>query len=817
MIQIGVTTCFWFQENTLNELIQVSLLSLSYISLNCRPLMRKLSLILAIFICSTIHLIAQDSYHITFVSDGADGTTKLFEQLVKNEILALLSSKYSLSFNTIYAEDNSADKIKRSIDEAYSAETDLIIGLGLRVCDQLAKRRNHPKPTILSFVLDNELQQIPMTPEGTSGVPNLTYTQSPFDITRDLKTLFEIVPFEELAIISTESLDGVEFKAFFDKALDFTNATYTEIPVIGNADNILSKISQETDAVYILPLYEDDLSAQETRKLLEALARRGIPAFSLLSQPMLDLGVYAAYETDGNLQRVQRRIAINAMKIADGQAPEDLSVTMDHFEENLIINIKTVKKSGLYPNWETLAKGVLVNVTEVDQPEHSLTLQSAIAEGLQNNLGIKIADKGVQIVEKDVAIARSNYLPQIDASASVLTVDENTIQTSFGTKGFFNASASATLSQLILSEPAMANIAIQKMLLESERQVKRQNEMDVILDVANAYLGILQTLELVKLRNENVTVTRKNYDISQAKEQVGYGGTSDVYRWQSELALDNVDLNTTQAQLQQARFGLNALLNRPIKEEFQLGDVNLSDSILLVMDSRLFPLINNPGDIEIFADFLVEEAFRNLPEIKQIEASMAAQERSFLSQQRAFYLPTVALSAQYDYPIDNSGYPEGVVPFDVKPTYNAAVSLQLPIFQGNSRRREKEQTQIGVFQLQDQLANLRNNLELQVRSNMETAGASFSNLELSQEAAEAARKNFEIAQNSYQQGILNITSLIDAQNAYLSAKINATNAAYTFTSDFLAVERSIGYYHFLALPQEQDAFFQRFIEFITKK
>ena len=778
--------------------------------------MRKLSLIFAFIIWIGVHLIGQNPYHITFVSDDSNQSNTFFEQRTKDEIRALLANRYILSFNSIYAKENTTDDILTAIDAAYSAETDLVIGIGINANEQLARRLDHPKPTILAFILDNELQQIPITPEGTSGVPNLTYIQSPFDIARDLKTLFEITPFEELAIISTESLNKEEFNAFFDKTLAFTNAKYMEIPVVGSADDILKTVSQETDAAYILPIFNDDLPTSELQKLLEKLAQRGIPTFSLLSDPMLDLGVYAAYETDGNLQRIPRRIAINVMKIVEGQAPADLTVSMDHFTENLIINVKTVKKSGLFPSWETLAKGVLVNVTEVDQPDHSLTLQSAIAEGLQNNLGIKIADKEVQIVEKDVAIARSNYLPQIDASASVLTVDENTIQTSFGTKGFFNASATATLSQLILSEPAMANVAIQKMLLESERQVKRQNELDVILDVANAYLGILQTLELVNLRNENVTVTRKNYDISQAKEQVGYAGTSDVYRWQSELALDNVDLNTTQAQLQQARFSLNALLNRPIKEEFQLGDVYLSDSILLVMDSRLFPLINNPGDLELFADFLVEEAFRNLPEIKQIEASMGAQERSLLSQQRAFYLPTVALSGQYDYPIDNSGYPEGVVPFDVKPTYNAALSLQLPIFQGNSRRRQKEQTQIGVFQLQDQLANLKNNLELQVRSNMETAGASFSNLELSREAAEAANKNFEIAQNSYQQGLLNITSLIDAQNAYLSAKINATNAAYTFTSDFLAVERSIGYYHFLALPQEQDAFFQRFIEFITK-
>ena len=708
--------------------------------------MQKRLAFLFFVLCLSQFTSAQDVFKITFISDVNNESNRFFEEMIKEEIGALLNAKYTLNYTTIFADQNSIAGIDAAINEAYNEDSDIVISLGVNACDQIAKLPVFTKPTILAFILDNELQQISITPQGTSGIPNMTYIQSPFDIARDLQTLYEIIPFQKISIISTKSVNQTDFQAFFNKTLAFSNATFEEIPVGNDASTTLGMVSKETDAVYLLPVF-DELSRVELKKLLEGIAGRGIPVFSLLSSPMMELGAYASYDTDGNLQRIPRRVAINVMKIIEGQNPSELSVTMDHFTENLVINMKTVKASKLYPSWETLAKGILVNVTDMEQPGRVLTLQSAIAEGLQNNLGLKIAEKGVKIVEQDVAIAKSNYLPQVDASATALTLDKTTIQNSFGMKGYFNLSATASLSQLILSEPALANIAIQKMLLEGEKQSRNQAELDVILDVADAYLGILQTVELVKLRNENVTVTRKNYDISQAKEQVGYGGTSDVYRWQSELALDNVDLNTTQAQFESARYNLNALLNRPIKENFELGDVLLSDSILLVMDNRLFPLINNQGDIEVFSDFLVEEAFRNLPEVKQLEASVMAQERSLLSQKRAFYLPTVALSSEYEYPIDNSGYPEGVIPFDVKPSFNAAVALQFPIFQGNSRRRQKEQAMVTLGQIQDQMANLRNNLELQVRSSLQVAGASFSNLELSREAATAAQKNFEFAQN----------------------------------------------------------------------
>ncbi|MEO0874049.1 MAG: TolC family protein, partial [Bacteroidota bacterium] len=419
--------------------------------------------------------------------------------------------------------------------------------------------------------------------------------------------------------------------------------------------------------------------------------------------------------------------------------------------------------------------------------------------------------------QADVSLARSNYLPQVEALGTVSYLDDNSVRQSFGTRAQYNISATGSLSQLILSEPAMANIAIQKFLLQSQEQSLRESELDVVLDVADAYLGILQATALVKLRNQNVAVTRKNLDIAQAKEKVGFSGTADVYRFESELAGNNVELNTAQAQLRQSRFFLNNLLNYPIKENFALADIEISDSILLATDPRLFGLINNPGDLEVFADFLVTEAFNNLPEIKQVQAALAAQERSVLSKNRSFYLPQVILSGEYNYPVDQFNYPADVMPIDPVTTYNAAVAVQYPIFQGNARRYERQQLQVGALQLKDQIVNLRNGLELQVRSSLETAGASFSNLALSQLAVDASRKNFELAQNSYQQGVLNITSLIDAQNALLQAEINAINAEYTFIADFLAVERSIGYFHNLAVPQEQDAFLQRFVQFITNQ
>ncbi|MEL7162878.1 MAG: TolC family protein, partial [Bacteroidota bacterium] len=449
--------------------------------------------------------------------------------------------------------------------------------------------------------------------------------------------------------------------AYLQKILAFSGANYETYFLTDDASSVLDAVTEDVDAVFLFPVLEPEKNGV-LAATLRGLTDKQLPTFSMLSNPALELGAYAAYDTDDNFARIPRRVAINAMKILEGAAAEDLPVSMDAYTENLYINMQAAQNTRHYPSWDIMSEAVLLNISVINNPQRMLTLGTAIAEGLNNNLDLYVADKEVKISEEEVKIARSNYLPQLEVSGSALALDKNTVDRSFGTQGRYNLQAAATFTQLLVSEPAMANIAVQKLLLQSQEEALRQSQLDVIEDVAESYLNILQASALLRLRNENVAVTRQNYNIAQTKASIGTAGNNDVYRFESELAFDNVDLNTAQAQWRQARFALNNLLNRPIKEAFELTDAAVSDSILLITDPRLFTLIANPGDVQLFADFLVQEAFKNSPELQQINLAQAAQERSLLSQRRAFYLPTVAFSAEYNVPIEQYQVPESMIP-----------------------------------------------------------------------------------------------------------------------------------------------------------
>ena len=762
---------------------------------------------------------AQKEWTVSLITENphSDSEFSSFEEKIQEEINLLLKNRVEINFK-IEHTDFDIVKMQAAYEAAYKDPAiDIVISLGAMSSGVMSGFKNYSKPSIASVIIDNEIQEIPLTKEGTSGVKNFTYIQSPFSMERDIKSLHRLKTFQKLGIVGGSNL--IDYMPFLDQLVGNVctelGAKFTIIPYKSSVETTLAKIPTDVDAIYFLPVY-DEMTEQDLSQFFAATNERRLPSAALLGKQYLDRGALLAYDADANLQRMPRRLAINVMKIIEGQKPENLPVIIPTYSDNLLINMQAAYASGIFPDFDLMSSAVLLNFDNIPT-ERKISLKSAISEGLAQNLDLKISALNPEIAQKDVELAQAELKPQADFSTNLSIIDEARAERSFGTQGRLNWLASGTVSQIVYAEPALANVMIQDLLKRSEEEAVEQTQLDVVIDVATAYLNVLQAKSFVRIQNENVGVTRENYDISKAKEAVGYAGASDLYRWQSELALKNIDLNDATARLQQAKYQLNQLLNRPIAEDFQMEEVSLTDQMLLVTDSRIFNLINNYGDLAVFSDFLVKEAIVRLPELKQFDYSIAAQQRLQRSRERAFYLPSIAISGSIDQTIKKFNVVGDIPPATNKAQWSVGLGLQYPIAQGGKRRINVEQSKLNILQLRDQRNNVQNQLELRLRAAMETAGASYSRVQLSKEAADAGKANFDIVQDAYSQGLVQITSLIDAQNAALQTEISAVNAIYQFVTDFLAVERATGFYYFLATTDEQNAFFDRLIAFIAAK
>lgn len=764
-------------------------------------------ILLFLFLLPALGLSGQAPVKIALLHDyGVEvGALGDFGKLTKTEILQLLQHRRDIEFTDYYGAYQS-DKISENIQTAFE-ENDIVVALGILSGAALTRRIDFPKPTIVGILADAGLSGLVKSSIGTSTITNLTYIESPFNISRDLQTLYQIRPFNELALVVDDNLaiqGDLLLKEVVRKNLG-VDSVEINLYLARSLLSGSSELKAGTDAIYALPVLLED--STKMRALFSKFNTQKIPTAALLGDQFVEAGALMGYEGEKQLNLIPRRIALNIMKILEGTRPEEISVEITSYDENLLINMATARQIKVYPNFEIIASATLLHLLD-ENTDRELSLQAVIAEALQSNLDRQVAAMDVHIADKDIGIARADLLPQVDVTTALSVVDENTALTYQGFQGAANWTGSANFTQIIYAEPILANLAIQKLLKKGEEYELNQVQLDMIIDVSEAYLNILQAQTNLSVQQKNVEVTKENFNIATSKNAIGYTGASDLHRWEAELATKNIDLNSAVASVQQAKFRLNQLLNRPINEPFNVKNETLEDQMLLITDGRLEG-INDYGKIEKFTNFLVDYAKDRLPTLDIIENSIKVQERLRLSRKRAFFLPTVSMSGGANHLIGKYNVPEVFGKTENATTWNMAVGVNYPIFQGNLRRQQLDQADIQLKQLGLTQRNVENQLELAIRANMQQIYVSFSRMQLSQEASVAAAQNFTIIQDAYNQGQVNITTLIDAQNNTLQAELGATNAVYTFILDFLELERSIGFFYFLASPEERSDFFQR--------
>ena len=745
-----------------------------------------------------------------FQAAAADSGSEL--DLLKEEIHKVLGAGKSVHFLPGHVRFGAgrADYLSLAHDPA----VDLIIAAGPASAAMLAAEGDLPKPTIAVGILDVELQRMPLVEPGVSGVPNFTYVLGTHSIRKDLEAFHRIHPFAHLAVIVSESLKGkLDFEGFL-QPLAAPFGARVEL-VFWGAEAPLPALSDAVDAVYLAMVFER--RPEEVAPLAAALSERRLPSFAM-SRSYVDAGMMGCIGDENGRDQIVRSLALIVEGVVLGEEPAEMSVRRN-LDEQWVLNAETVRRIGLDLSFETLFSARFL---KADEPagDRRLSLREIIAEGLRSNLDLRIEKANVDLAGQDMRRARFSLLPTVEASATLLQIDPDAAERAFGQQPERTGAGTGTVQQVLFSEPVLANLEIQRYLAEAARHRADLVALDVVLNLAAAYLDILLARTAGRIQDENLEASRRNLKIARTRHAVGYAGVADVFRWESEVA------RATQASIEAfnalylAKVQLNRLLNRAdIGEEFEVEDSRLSDDLFGGFDpARMGDLIGRAGDVEILTDFLVEEALKNMPSLKQLEANLKAAERRQRMNYRQYYLPSVALRGQADYTFWRAG--KGMPPASAAPldeTWNLALHFTYPLFQGNQRKVAVDQTAIQQRQLRLREESLRQQLSQAVRVRMTNLVSRSTNIHFANVAAASARKNFELVQDAYEKGQLGIAQLVDAQRAALSARQAEAGAVYEYLVSYLQLENSVGGYTMFMTPEEQDAFVGRLTAFFSER
>jgi outer membrane protein TolC len=680
-------------------------------------------------------------------------------------------------------------------------------------------------------VLDAELQGFPRSGAG-SGVRNLVYVALPGGFLHDLEALRRVVPVHHLAILASGPLlDAIP--ALRGDGLDRARAagvriSRIEIPAPAShsaIEDALERIPPDVDGAYLAPLRH--LSGEQLERLIAGLMERRLPSFSILGESEVRRGILVGLTPEAFYQRLARRIALTVQRILLGEEPAEIPVTFPR-RDKLVINMRTAREIGVSPRWEVLLEAELLH--PLAEGLEAMDLGRAVEEAIETNLDLEARRRAVAAGAYEVDGARSILRPQLDVSALGVVIDDDRAAASLGARSERSATAGLAATQLLVSDAARANLEIQRHLQTAREAELDGLRLDIALDAAVAYLNVLRARTLVRVQRNNLDLTRRNLELARVRRDVGSGSPAEVYRWESELATDRKSLVEAHSARRQAEIALLRLLSRDQAQSLEYADVSPDDPELLTGSERFQALIDTPRRYAAFVELMVHDGLARAPELARFDAAIAARQRAVTAARRAFYTPTLSLSAQLDRILEQGGagtdpdldlFGDLPPPFELPraddTSWSLALSARLPLFQGGARLAERLRAEEELQQLRFERRAVEERLTQRIRTALEAARGSYPGIELSRQAADAAARNLDFVTDAYARGAVSVLSVLDAQNAAFNADELAANAAHDFLVDLMRAERATSRFDFFLTAGERDAWYGRLEDWLRER
>jgi outer membrane protein TolC/ABC-type uncharacterized transport system substrate-binding protein len=776
---------------------------------------------LATLLICTVVFAATKTVRVGIITDGPWHKNNEIKQTFIKEIVDLTSGDYEVLFpdDLDIRCDYSVDSVRNALNRLLSDDgCDMVLALGVIASHEVTHMGELPKPVVAPFIIDPELQSTP-SDGPASGVKNLSYLTSPFNLRRDIKAFMTYTRFDTLAVLASDPYVKAvpQLTDKIAKATSATGAVVVEIRVGDSPQAALDKIPAGTDATFMTGLTH--LPPDSMQALIDGVNDRKLPSFSMMGKMDVERGVLFGLSPDTTFPRFARRVALHVQQILMGIGPETLPVAFSG-GERLTVNMTTAREIGVFPNWEVITEADLVGV-ERKRVEATWGMRSVMDEALRVNRDLAAAERVVAAGAQDVNRSVSTLLPQIDVSGNAVTIDEDRAQTSFGTMPGRSASVGLTGSQILWSERAWANLSIQKSVQRSREFDYDTARLDVALEALNAFLDVLRAKTGERIVRENLNLSRSNLELARTRRAIGMGGPSEVYRWETALANSRIDVINTNALRNVAEIELNRALYRPLEQKFATDEFGMDDPDVLRYQEGVMVYFENPYSFKVLRNFLVEDGLGASPELKAFDAAIAAQHRALRSSTYRFFSPDLVLFGSVDHMFWKDGAGADSPPIDGFPTQDdtdwaVGIELQFPLLTSGERFFDRRQDSEELARLRTEREAVAQRIEQRIRSALHETGAAYANIRQTRIAADAAKKNLDLTIEEYSMGTVPIVTLLDAQASAFSAALEANDSVYDFLIKLMRVERSIGQFYFFASQEEVDAIGERFDRYLEE-
>lgn len=446
--------------------------------------------------------------------------------------------------------------------------------------------------------------------------------------------------------------------------------------------------------------------------------------------------------------------------------------------------------------WLIVALFTFALATNHAKAQESSLIDEYIQIGLDSNLQLQSTQLDIDRSLEALKQAKAFFKPQIDFQASY-TLAQGGRTIAFPIGDLLNPVYS-TLNQLIGTSqfPQIDNVSEQflphnfhetkfriiqplfntdiyygykaKTEMVSVQQAKREVYVqELIKDIQLAYFQVLQAKEAIKVYQDTQELLEEVLRVNQRLVANGKATNETVYGTEYEKSRTEQALQAAENQHKVARAYFNFLLNRELETE-----VILDESLLI--GTMPFPSLE---EAEM-------QAMENREELVQLQGAMNAQTQ-VLEMQKARAFPSVTLVGDlgyqgFGYTFDNS-----------QDFWLLQLSLKWTIFKGGMRRSEMQQVKIDQQVLQNQYAQLEQQIRLQVKQAYYHYQTALKSIQTARIGIKSAQRQYEITKRKHEEGQVPAFQLFDAQTKYTTAQLSYTLATYDLLSKQAILKRTI--------------------------
>jgi len=205
-----------------------------------------------------------------------------------------------------------------------------------------------------------------------------------------------------------------------------------------------------------------------------------------------------------------------------------------------------------YPVFKTYkglvaAAALLAGTVLSGQSALSENLSGALVKAYKNNATLNSSRAGVRVQDENVAIAKSNYRPQITGSydASRSRAPTSGYRTS-GTVGI-------QLNQMLFDGfQTKNNVAAAETQVYAQRENMRNDEQNTLYSAVSAYMDVYQNRQIAVLREKNLAAMNEQVRAARARLDVGEGTRTDVAQAEASRSTAVAELNSARANVKSA-------------------------------------------------------------------------------------------------------------------------------------------------------------------------------------------------------------------------------------------------------------------------